>query len=416
MKVLAVVDSESFLKWAASLLHRIHGGGSHVTSRLAIITGPLHPTQGQVDAALAGLPTVDYATVNRGQLMREVRDNPPDLVLVAATGPVAEMIALSIIAASGERRPVFVTGSPGLAIPVAQQGVNWRAQWTDAHIVHSPQEVDAYRHAFHLAHASPDLWLTQLPFLQAAGGVGAENSGHSDEPNHTRDSAPIAQVVFAPQSVIPHAKPDRLKILAGLAHLSTQGYRVVVKLRTAAGEQQTHYEALPYDRLWDQEHQHMGFGKEALSFATGPMSQWLTPGSALVTLSSTAALEALAARIPTVLISDFGVSPQLANVVFSDSGCLVELADIGQLLRNGGPEPSADWMQASYFHNHSIDLYATSHTLVAAAQAGRLAERKQAQPVNRPIFWYSILKSRFPFIWSPAKLVRSVLGRLTKLH
>ena len=52
----------------------------------------------------------------------------------------------------------------------------------------------------------------------------------------------------------------------------------------------------------------------------GPMADHLARASALVTVSSTAVLEAVAEGVPSLVIDEFGVEPKLINTVFVGSG------------------------------------------------------------------------------------------------
>ena len=83
---------------------------------------------------------------------------------------------------------------------------------------------------------------------------------------------------------------------------------VVVKLRAAPGEQQTHEEQLPFDALWTDLADAGLVTESHVRFATGPLSDQLVPGSALVTVSSTAVLEAVAAGLPVFSAGGFIVA------------------------------------------------------------------------------------------------------------
>ncbi|WP_425956292.1 DUF6716 putative glycosyltransferase [Xylanimonas sp. McL0601] len=399
VRILAVADSESFLKWAATTLDQVAADGTDVDSRVVVIQGPLEPSPEQHRAALAGTGVTEAPVASRRTLARLVRDHQPDVVLVAATGPVAEMIALTVLKASGDRRPALLSGPPGMALSAGSTvGVKWRFGWCDAFIVHSPREVDLFAEAFKRHGAHPRMVLTRLPFLARLGEI---------EPVTT----PVRRIVFAPQPIVPHRRSDRLALLRGLARLHEQGFEVVVKVRTRAGERQTHYEALPFESLWRREHARMGLPADGLEFAAGPMSDWLTPGTALVTVSSTAALESLALGLPTALVADLGVSEDLANEVYVESGCMVRLDELGSTLARGGPVPNGRWLGENYLHETPSELGTAVSQLAAARRAGMLPPVASAQPLSRAISLYSQLKSDVPLLWYPAVWVRALLGR-----
>jgi len=280
------------------------------------------------------------------------------------------------------------------------KGVKWRSQWCDAYIVHSPREVELFHQAFMRRGSDPRIIVARLPFLKDRLD-GAE--------------APVQRVVFAPQPILPRRREDRVTILDGLAQLHDEGFDVVVKLRARRGEQQSHLEAVPFDRLWQQEHSRLGYDSQILRFETGPMSEWLTSGTALVTVSSTAALESLSLGLRTVLIADFGIAPELANQIYADSGCMVRLSELSKTLRSGGPIANSDWLRTTYLHDWPSELGVAVGELVASHRDGTFVRANVARPVNRLIYLYSALKSSLPMLWYPAKWSRAILGRFVQI-
>ncbi|NUR42767.1 MAG: hypothetical protein HOV73_22045, partial [Streptomyces sp.] len=73
----------------------------------------------------------------------------------------------------------------------------------------------------------------------------------------------------------------------------------------------------------------------------GNMGEVLDRTDLLVTISSTAALESLHRRIPTVVLTDVGVREVLGNHHFVGSGCL---ASWDQLDDGYRPVPDAEWV------------------------------------------------------------------------
>ena len=294
IRVLAVADSDSYLKWACATLDRLGPADESGLDRSAVIVKtPIAPTTSQIAAAVAGSSVVRPAVLPVRELAAHVRTHSPDVVLIAATGPVAEVVARAIVGATGKRRPALITGLPGMALPATPEGTGWR-RWCDAFVVHSRLEVDAYREAFAGHGVAPEVPLAHLPFLEhMAASLGTE---------------PVKRVVFAAQAKVPDNRPDRVALLDRLARLADDEFEVIVKLRARKGERQTHNEAFPYDELWDTEHGQLGYRSDALRFVDGPMAEWLQPGTALMTVSSTAAMESLALGLSTVIIDDFGVS------------------------------------------------------------------------------------------------------------
>jgi hypothetical protein len=81
------------------------------------------------------------------------------------------------------------------------------------------------------------------------------------------------------------------------------------------------------------------------------MQEVLRTSRGFATVSSTAALEAMAMNRPTLIISDFGVSAEMINLAFQESGCLGTLDDLRSgRLRQADPE----WREANHCHPAGI--------------------------------------------------------------
>ena len=137
---------------------------------------------------------------------------------------------------------------------------------------------------------------------------------------------PEVEAYEAAQANIAVGDASILQALAALSRRS--GYRVRVKLRAWAGEPQTHLEQYPFDTLWGELVASRAVAGHELEFCTGSMAEQLVPGTAMVTVSSTAALEAIDAGLPVLILSDFGVNEDMLNRVFVGSGLLGTLADL----------------------------------------------------------------------------------------
>jgi hypothetical protein len=188
--------------------------------------------------------------------------------------------------------------------------------------------------------------------------------------------------VFTTQAKVPSARHQREAILMALhdTAVAHPDVSVVVKVRAVAGEQQTHNELFPYDLLWqDMCANQPQLDAHLITFASGPLSDWLIPGTAHVTVSSTAALESLAEGLPTGIIGDFGVYERLLNAVFLDSGCVMALEDIPHLQF---PEPDPAWLRTNYFHDFPSELPATLDALLALRDSGTLVTSPASKGVR----------------------------------
>jgi len=339
--IVAVADSDSYLKWAAATLDRLD---TVPRRELVVLRTPIRPDDAQTTAAVAGTRWEgrvidDHSLLGLAARMRRTR---PDAVLVATTGPAAE--ALVRMVAALPYRPVVVTGLPGMSIPATERALRFRAG-SDVFVVHSRHEQEQFALAARSADVHPVLAVNRLPFLADAS-VGAPT-----------DETPLERVVFAPQAKFPRRPDERRAILQALASLarSRPDLEVVVKLRALAGQAQTHDEPHPYDVLW----RHMA-DDAPVSLATGPLSAHLGPGTALVTVSSTALLEALATGLRGLVIADFGVGDANLTTVYEGSGLIGTLHDVaaGRFFT-----ASEQWRAENYFHPEPDELPAVLDAL-----------------------------------------------------
>ncbi|PJJ76945.1 hypothetical protein CLV28_0157 [Sediminihabitans luteus] len=405
LSVLAVADSDSYLKWACATLDALRTApetaGAHLT--VMLLRTPIQPTVAQVAAATAATGVATPATVGLRGLRRALNRTRPDAVLVAATGPVAEVVARVVRAA--HPGALLVSGLPGMALPARPDGVGYR-RWTDLLVVHSHAERDAYAAAFAAQGRAPEVVVSRLPFLAPRPTTSPEVT-----PGAVPEPAPgpgVRHVVFAPQAKVPATRAQRVRVLDALARLARPDRDVVVKLRARGGERQTHAEQHPYDALWSAEHARLGHPRDALRFEDGPMARWLAPGSALVTISSTAALEAMAVGLPTAVVADFGVDDAMLNAVFRDSGCVVRLDDLAAALSRGGPVADPAWLRANYLHPERDELPGALH---ARTHAPRPTPAR-FEPWSRARHVRTVLRFAVPpAALRPAAAARLAVGR-----
>lgn len=313
MRVLAVADADSYLKWGASLLRT---AGDHVESDVVLLRNPLTPSASQVRAATGG----DLPVVSVTELFGIVADLRPEVVLLACSGPAIRAL-MDWPLLRGPQRPVLVCGLPGVSYPAHETAVQARAG-LDLMVLHSHTEVAAYREVVAELGYGPEMALATLPFLPRT--RSARRSGH--------------EVVFAAQSLVPTEVAQRRAVLDALAAVP-QEYVPVVKVRAESGERQTHNEALAYADLAPH---------PRIVFRGGSMVSTLDRAAGFATVSSTAVLEAIALGVPSLVLSDFGVTGELVNLVFADSGLLGTLDDL-RACRFAMPDQQ--WCRRHYFHD-----------------------------------------------------------------
>jgi hypothetical protein len=348
VRVLAIADTDSYLKWSAATLDALPH--SWESSQL-LIKNPVMPSAAQIRTASSRPVEV----LSHTSVLRRIRNECPDVVLLACTGPVVATLTAQR-AFWGRNRPVLVTGMPGISVPATDRAVATRAA-CDLFLLHSKREVAEFRDI--AAAQAPRLafGLASLPFLLHR------------LPTLVTDSSLKYHLVFAAQAKVPAERADREKILLALAEAGS----AVVKLRAWSEEQQTHNEAWSYPVIMRELVAQRRLSSDAVAFVGGSMYDALRRARGLVTVSSTAALEAIAMDRPILVISEFGISAEMINLVFEGSGCLGTLDDLrsGRLYR-----PAPGWLESNYFHRaeHNNWLKRLSE-LLAVRAAGRLPGR-----------------------------------------
>lgn len=356
ISVLAIADSDSYLKLSAAMLDAL---ADHVdTLGLAVVRSPIAPSPTQVRAALVGTGkeghNIPVLTILRIQDL--VRRERPDVVVLNCTGPVVDVIASMLLSAGPGYRPVLVSALPGISVPATEKAWLYRSQ-IDLFVLHSRREVAEFTVLGEELGAGGEVGLATLPFLPPVDAGLAQGN----------------RVVFASQAKVPTLRGDREKILVGLADLAEErsDLEVVVKLRGDEHEAQTHRERYHYRALWWDLVRRGRVREDALHFRTGPMSRQLSGALGLVTVSSTAALEAIALRVPLLVLTDFGVGSEQINTVFEGSGTFGTLEDVRAARFRS---PGKEWLDRNHFHQATDnDWIERLEALVSRARGGGLA-------------------------------------------
>jgi hypothetical protein len=376
--VIAVAESDSYLKWAVSLL-----AGLPASARVEIVLArsPVRPSPTQRIAALAGtaFATHDPEVLSPAQLVRRVERDRPAAVLLACTGPSAHAYQEALSRAS--HRPVLIAGIPGIALPARRRAWGYRGA-VDLFVVHSHREVAEYDRVRMLTGKSGRVGLATIPFLAPTALGPNHPPRRPDSPDAGIElsaravdgDAPVRnRVLFATQAKVPRVRRERIEILLALDRLAAArpDLKVVVKTRGISGEFHTHHEAHHYADLWADLVASGGVrSSAALEFAAGSMAEHLADAAALITVSSTAVLEAMALQLPVLLIDEFGISERLINQVFVGSGCLGGLKSLQDA---DFRHPQEWWTADNYFHPATDNTWiGLLDELVVEAAAGRL--------------------------------------------
>ncbi|MFF2507802.1 DUF6716 putative glycosyltransferase [Streptomyces sp. NPDC058067] len=324
-RVAVLADSDTRWKWGALTARRITTDESPLGGFL--LRGRATPTPRQLDEVGVRADSLDEVTaVEFLRAMERDADRYDVVVLALVGGAVQAMLHGLARAWQGRtKRPVVVTGYVGVVYEKLADGLLLR-HGADLVLANSRHDADRFRAVYEGVDADASA-VTEcaLPFL----------GGAPYEEKHDPYT-----VVFAAQPSVPDTPADRAYLLGRLVqHARLHPDReVLLKLRSKPGEHTTHIEEAPYQKLA----QRIEGGLPAnCRLVYGHMGEVLDRTDLLVTVSSTAALEAMHRRIPTVLLTDLGVREALGNHHFTGSGCLAswDQLDAGHL-----PEADARWV------------------------------------------------------------------------
>ncbi len=372
MRVLGIADSDSYLKWLVALLD---ASPPEWEWDVVVVDGGAVPSDDQVRAALSDTSWRGKSprVVSLRDVGPAIAEEMPQVVFLGARGPTVWRI-LERSVSRMDPRPVVATGLPGISIPATRLATVFRSG-TDLFVVHSTREVREFEEICEGTGLAGRFALATLPFMAHP---------RSSETSRTRRD----EIVFAAQAAVPPTEIDRRAILDALVDLARSQPRrkVVVKLRATADESQTHYEAFPYDTLLREYEAGAGStgGLPAnLVLSKESMASHLARAVGLVTVSSTAAIEALAAKVPALVLSDFGIRPALINTVFYGSGLFGTFDD----LRAGVfKDASAEWREDNYFHDPGENTWIPAlRDLVEKNARGQLP--RSASIVRRELGW-----------------------------
>ncbi|WP_099053635.1 DUF6716 putative glycosyltransferase [Streptomyces leeuwenhoekii] len=323
LRVAVLADSDTRWKWGALTAQRTAPRGTELRLDGYLLRGRATPTARQLDEV--GVRADALREVTGVEFLRTMAREPYDvLVLALVGGGVQAMLhGLKRVWEDRAHRPVVVTGYVGVVYEKLADGLLLR-HGADLVLANSRQDAERFRAVYEGVGADASaVTEVALPFLG-----GAPYTGEHDP----------YTVVFAAQPSVPASRADRAYLLDRLIrHARRHPEReVLLKLRSKPGEHTTHIEELPYQKLAQKAEL-----PPNLRLVYGHMGEVLDRTDLLVTVSSTAALEALHRRIPTVVLTDLGIREALGNHHFTGSGCL---ASWDQLDAGHRPVPDEEWV------------------------------------------------------------------------
>ncbi len=262
-----------------------------------------------------------------------------DVVVSALAGPSTRRLSLDVAAgtspsapSSGPPGPVLVSGWVGIIIEKITAGYLDRSG-TDVVAVNSTDDLAHFRRTGRtLGVPTDNLVLTGLPFL-------------SSEPRPPRPG-PVRTVLYADQPTVPATAPERAYVYRRLVEHARRhpDREVLLKPRHRPGEDTFHRMSHAPEGLLPAD------PPANFRIVHTPVPELLDQVDLLVTMSSTACLEAVDRGVRVALVLDLGVHERFGNHVFVDSGLLrtfdqIDTDDLGA--------PSSAFVRSWFGRRHS---------------------------------------------------------------
>ncbi|WP_371555486.1 hypothetical protein OG416_13260 [Streptomyces longwoodensis] len=327
LRIAVLADSDTRWKWGASTAGRVAPAAPAAPAAPVVdgflLRGRATPTPRQL--AEVGVRADSLREVTAAEFLRVMAREPYDVLVLALVGGGVQAVLHGLRRVWEDRtdRPVVVTGYVGVVYEKLADGLLLR-HGADLVLANSRQDADRFRQVYEGVGAdASSVTEVALPFLGGA--------------PYTGEHEPYT-VVFAAQPSVPETRRDRTYLLERLVRHARlhPGREVLLKLRSRPGEHTTHLEELPYQKLAQRLDLPPNF-----RLVYGNMGEVLDRTDLMVTVSSTAALESLHRRVPTVVLTDLGVREALGNHHFVGSGCL---ASWDQLDAGHRPVPDEEWV------------------------------------------------------------------------
>lgn len=344
--VAVLADTDSRWKWGMATARQLEPASIAAFAKI----GPHSASPRQLREAGADPSTA--RRVSLAEFPQALASLNCQVIIAALPGDACQAMLHALAAHEFEGdRPIVVTGYVGVVFERVVEGVLLRGG-ADVLLANSPHDARTFR-ALHRDYGlDPEVVVeTPLPFLLP--------------PGSPRSGDPFT-VTFAAQPDVPATRSERAYLVDRLVeHARAHPEReVLLKVRGLPGEQLTHPEPYPYPRLLHRRHPDRPAN---LTVEAGPMGDVLRRTDLLVTVSSTAAVEAAHLGIPIGILSDFGIREALGNPHFGGSGCLVSFDDL-----DGGEAPVADpvWA-ADRGLGHTADTGAFRERVLSLASVDR---------------------------------------------
>jgi hypothetical protein len=318
-RIAVFADSDSRWKWALATAKQLNASRPDCYLRRTAAA----PSPRQLREAGADPSRVTELPI--GDLPGVLAEHPCDVLILGLPGDAVQAVLQAFAAQSPVQRPILISGYVGIIYERLVEGLYHRAG-SDVIVANSPADARQFGELLEAVGFDSSSVVTEpLPFLL-----------HKVKPAPAPTDGALT---FAAQPDVPARKADREYVVQRLIEHAQHhpDQQVLLKVRGLAKERLTHPEPFPYQQLVDAV-------KEPLppNFAvvSGPMNAALDRTGVLVTMSSTAAVEAIHRGIPTAILTDLGIREEMGNHYFAGSGCYASFDDLD---RGVAPIAAQEW-------------------------------------------------------------------------
>ena len=314
-RITALACFDSFGKVGMTMLAACRRAGAETRMVLLDVQGRTLSRRQRVEIQRIDTKTkvTRHPWTSRIKLGKELFDNS-DAVILALDGKRSRdtLLLLQALWTNQKRRPLLVSAYPGILFRHQLEGMMDRAG-VDLLCLNSPIDFETYSKGCHALNMdSTNAAVTGLPILWDL---------------HPRTlTEKQGTLLFFEQPSVPSNPLQRHYLCRQLEHLAKQWREnlVIFKPRISSLERTLH-----------RHHGEMATRIRKLSKTTPnlkishkPASHLLRQCSCAITVSSTAALEAMAMGISTRIVADLGLNETLGNHYFSDSGAVADFESI----------------------------------------------------------------------------------------
>ena len=287
-----------------------------------------------------------------------------DAIMLSMEGPAIHKFYQLYAKHIGERplpsRPVLFAGYVGIVYENFMQGFMDR-QPLDVYYVNCKNDLKLFKkYCRKLKLPADNLVLTGLPMLDTA---------YRLVPERNRSSKAL---LFAGQPTVPKSFKERayiIRYLVGYARTHPHE-KIYFKPRHKPNQSTFHLAMYHYEDIFRYLRKRESIPSNFI-LTYQPILDLLKQVDLCLTVSSTAAFEALCMGIPVGFLADFGISEKYGNYYFADSGCLTTL---NRLDLNNLPSMDPAWRK-SYFHCHGRNTMRVFEAVDALAREQHLLQK-----------------------------------------